>query len=426
VRPIEPGRAPHKSLPAPNPSYGLYLHTPFCASKCGYCDFYSLAPDDRAQPPAMAAALLAALRQLLEQEPWRGRPVHSLYVGGGTPSLLPASFFNALLGPRATLRKRLLPGAEITVEMNPESVRPAWLARLAALGVTRASLGVQSFDPARLAFLERTHSPGQAARALGWIRASGIPALGLDLIYQLPGQTARELDAELEQALAFAPEHISAYGLGIEPGTALEARRRRGELRPLDGERAARLYLRLSRALRRAGYLHYEVSSFARPGHAARHNSSYWWEGDVLAVGPSAVSAWTEGGRRRRRRFPADWRAFLAACRAGGLPEWPEEALDRDAAWLEALALGLRWRGGVDLERLAARFGAERVAALREKARRLGPRGPRERSARGTRRTLGRFFGTRGLPEPPRATGAALALAPEQWLLLDEVLLRLA
>ena len=405
-------------------SFGLYLHAPFCTVKCGYCDFYSLPAEDAGQVSRAGDSLLAVLPRLLEEAPWRGRRVHSVYVGGGTPSLLPEAFFQALLAD-SPLRRLLLPDAEITVEMNPESVRPDWLARLAAQGVTRASLGVQSFDEGRLAFLDRAHRPGQALQALAWVRASGIPGLGLDLIYQLPGQDEAGLDADLEQALAFRPEHVSAYGLGYEPGTPLGAKRRLGQVVPLDEERAARLYLRLSRALRRAGYLHYEVSNFARPGHGARHNASYWWEGDVLAVGPSAVSAWTEAGRRRRRRFAADWRAFASSGEDGRRPAWPEEDLDTRAAWLEALSVGLRWSGGLDLGALEARFGEAAVADLRGRVARLSSRGPVLQTARGRRQGLARLFGAAGRPLPPPTIGPVLRLPPERWLLLDEILLRL-
>jgi len=403
-------------------SFGLYLHTPFCAVKCGYCDFYSVVPDPPDQAGRVGQVLLQAAARLLEQPPWRGRAIHSVYVGGGTPSLLPATFFRGLLG-QGPVAERRLPGAEITVEMNPESVRRPWLDALARLGVGRASLGVQSFRPEALRLLDRLHTPGQAARARRAVGEAGIPSCGLDLIYQLPGQTAAGLDEELDRLLELEPDHVSAYGLGWEPGTRLEARRRAGELAPLEAERAAPLYLRLSRTLRRAGYQQYEVSNFARPGHAARHNSSYWWEGDVLAVGPSAVSAWTEGGRRHRRRFAADWRTFLAGCGEGGLPAWPEEALGEEEAWLEALYVGLRWRGGLDLERLAERFGAQRVAALRARAERLGLALV---SARGRNRALATLF-PRGAPgNPPPAAGELLRLRPGQWLLLDEWLLRLA
>jgi len=403
-------------------SFGLYLHSPFCAVKCGYCDFYSLPVAHRGDLSRAAASLLSVTRRLLEEPPWAGREIATVYVGGGTPSLLPASFFRRLLGRRGLLRGRLSRGAEITVEMNPESVRAPWLAALAALGVTRASLGVQSFSPGRLRLLDRVHTPGQAARTAAAVRASGIPDLGLDLITQLPGQTEAELDEELAALLALAPEHISAYGLGVEPGTPLEARRRAGAIRPLDDARASRLYLRLSRVLRRAGYLHYEVSNFARPGRGARHNTRYWLEEDVLAVGPSAVTSWREGGRLRRRRFPADWAGFAAAAEEGVRPDWPEELLDEDAAWLEALFVGLRWEGGLDLEELAARFGRARVERLEARASALGRHGPARVAATARRRAERLLFGE----EARRPAGGALRLRPEQWRLLDEIVVRLA
>ena len=174
-------------------SFGLYLHTPFCAVKCGYCDFYSVVPDSPGEAGRVGRALLEATARLLEHAPWRGRAIHSVYVGGGTPSLLPAAFFRDLL-ERGPVAGRLLPGAEITVEMNPESVRRPWLDALARLGVGRASLGVQSFQPEALRLLDRLHTPGQAARARRAVREAGIPSCGLDLIYQLPGQTAAQLD----------------------------------------------------------------------------------------------------------------------------------------------------------------------------------------------------------------------------------------
>jgi len=401
--------------------FGLYLHTPFCAVKCGYCDFYSLPPDDAGDVGRVGRALLSATESLLREGPWAGRGIHTLYVGGGTPSLLPQSFFRRLL--KGPVGDRLLPGAEITVEMNPESVRRRWLDALAALGVTRASVGVQSFQTRHLRFLDRAHSPGQASRVVHALRQSGIPAVGLDLIYQLPGQSRLSLMRDVQALLDLAPDHISAYGLGWEPGTRLEARRRAGECAPQDADQAARHFLHLSRTLRQAGYVHYEVSNFARPGQGARHNVSYWWEGDVLAVGPSAVSAWTEGGRRRRHRFPADWRGFLLAVEEGVRPHWPAEDLGEDEAWLEALYVGLRWLGGVDVQRLRQRFGQERVQALLERVKQLG--GPCVEGARAHRRRVAELMGRSGPALPPPAQGEVLRLPPEQWLLLDEWLLRL-
>ena len=402
-------------------SFGLYLHTPFCTVKCGYCDFYSLPPEQSKDVGRVGRALLQEAERLAQEEPWQGRAIHSLYVGGGTPSLLPLSFFRRLLeGP---LGRRLVPGAEITVEMNPESVRAPWVKGLAALGVNRASVGVQSFQPRHLRVLDRAHTPGQAGRVMSLLRQVGFPACGLDLIYQLPGQTVEELDRDLDALLKLSPEHISAYGLGWEPGTRLEARRKAGECAPIPPDEAARLFLHLSRRLRQAGYLHYEVSNFALPGQGARHNVSYWWEGDVLAVGPSAVSAWTGDGGRVRRRFPADWRLFLAAVEEGRSAPWPEDPLDEEAAWLEALYLGLRWRGGVDLLALEARFGAARVQALRERVLRLGP--GLLAGAPGRNGALSRLMGKHPAAAPPRALGDVLRLKPEQWLLLDEWLLRL-
>lgn len=418
------GTRPSAGGGASRPS-GLYLHLPWCRIKCGYCDFYSLPTDDDALVERTGRALLADAGRVLAAEPGTG--LDSVYVGGGTPSLLPAGFYRQLLDPRSATGERLRPGAEVTVEMNPETVRPGWLPALAEAGVTRASLGLQSFAPERLAFLERVHSAGTARRVAREVREAGIPGLGLDLIYQLPGQTPTELERELDQLLELEPDHVSAYGLGWEPGTRLEARWKRGEAAPLDPDLAAELYLALSERLRGAGYLHYEVSNFARPGAAGRHNSRYWQGGETLAAGPGAVGNRAldddEAGRPhrpRRWKRAADWRAWLAAVEAQGDPPQSVDDPDEEGRLLERIFLGLRWSGGLSLDGLRAEFGAARCETVLKRAAREPLASAFERG-RAQQATLERLFG-RPMPAP---AGRTLRLAPQDWLLLDECVVEL-
>ena len=384
--------------------FGLYLHFPWCAGKCAYCDFYSMAAPDPALHLRTGRALLTETRRRLAEDPWAGGGLRSLYVGGGTPSLLPVGFFEELA---ADLVPRWVKGAELTVEMNPESLDPLLAYRLVESGFTRASLGAQSFEPERLALLGRRHSPTQTRRAVQYLREAGIPALGLDLITQTPGQTAIELERELQVLLELQPEHVSAYGLSWESGTPLSRRRDGGDLEELSQEAAAELYLHTSRRLRKEGYLHYEVSNFCRPGRASLHNTSYWEGRSVLGVGPGAVSTLFSAtrGARRWKTLP-DWRAFLDAVEGGDSPPSEEDLPDREARLLERVYLGLRWCGGLSPACLEEEFGRRRIDRLRRRA--AGP-GLAERFARGAR------------GEAPDAW----RLDPEDWLLLDEIAVEL-
>lgn len=416
-----------RAAPSTDGASGLYLHLPWCRIKCGYCDFYSLPTEDGALVERTGRALLADAAAVLAAEP--GLRLDTVYVGGGTPSLLPAEFFRALLDPAGPVGERLVPGAEVTVEMNPETVRPGWLPALAEAGVTRASLGLQSFAPERLAFLERAHTAGTARRVAREVREAGLPGLGLDLIYQLPGQTPAELEREIEQLLELEADHVSAYGLGWEPGTRLEARWKRGEAAPLDGDLAAELFSLLSERLRAAGWLHYEVSNFARPGAGGRHNSRYWQGGETLAAGPGAVGNRAAGdpaagspGRPRRWKRAADWRRWLDAVEAGEAPPLSLDEPDAEGRLLERAFLGLRWAGGLPLAALRREFGDARAERLLERAGRGPLAAALERGAGpGPRDTLRRLFA-----EPPiEDGGGALRLTPEDWLLLDEIVVEL-
>ena len=334
----------------------LYLHFPFCARKCAYCDFNSHVPEEGERE-----TYLRALRQ--EAEAWaqkaEGRPVRSVYFGGGTPTLYPAADLAALLD---FLRDHcaLAAEAEITCEANPGTVDEAYLRELFQGGVNRLSLGVQSFREAELRLLGRIHSAEEAREAVGASRAAGYENLSLDLIAGLPGQTVADWDESLAAALALEPEHLSCYGLSIPLGTALAERLDRGEIEPLDEEAGAAIWERTDAVLTAAGYEHYEVSNFERPGFQCAHNLTYWRGGEYLGFGVNAASYW-QGRRWSNLAEVAEYAARLAA----GEPVAEEaESLPPAERLGERLMLALRLAEGADLGALRAEFGEAALAAL--------------------------------------------------------------
>jgi oxygen-independent coproporphyrinogen-3 oxidase len=336
---------------------GVYLHIPFCASRCSYCDFATLAG-----VPERIGPYLATLRQ--EVETWcrrraRRERADTVFFGGGTPSLLPASEVERLL---ETLRRSLeiLPGAEITLEANPESLTQAKVEAYRGAGVTRISLGVQSFRDATLKSLERAHDAAQARLAFRLAREAGL-AVSLDLIFGLPGQGLEDWREDLEEALELAPEHLSTYLLETDHETPLARDLAEGRVEAPDPDLAAR-QLRLARSLfSRAGYRHYEISNYARPGHASRHNLKYWSDRPFVGFGLSAAS-YLEGERRANLRDLDPYLEDVREGRVGGRllePYRPERRLQ------EALFTGLRRLSGVSLRRLARRYGERRLARHR-------------------------------------------------------------
>lgn len=328
---------------------GLYVHLPFCPSRCPYCDFYT-EPFDPGRHTRLAPALLRHLALIAPRA--GGRPLASVYLGGGTPSMLPAREIAGLL---AAVKKTLglEPGAEVTMEANPGTLSPGKLAILARAGVNRLSLGVQSLAPAMLAALGRRHGAGSAARALAWARRAGIQSASLDLIYGLPGQDRAAAQRDIEKALALSPDHISLYELTLAPHTEFGRRFRRGRP-PLPGEGLMAKMERDARALlTEAGYRRYEVSNFARDGHQCRHNLSTWRGGDYLALGPGAH------GHLDGLRFSwlADANAYARAIESGREPFNLHERLSGPDRARELFMLGLRTAAGVDLKRAAALWG---------------------------------------------------------------------
>ncbi len=320
---------------------GLYLHVPFCRTKCRYCDFYSVC-----RPEAMATWQQGVMTEISRrrEEGW-GPACDTLYLGGGTPSLLPAELLAPIL---EQLRQAftLTPEAEITLEANPDDVTPENLRLWQELGVNRLSLGVQSLAEEELRFLGRRHTAAQAVRALELARRHERLALSVDLIYALPGQGEARWLATLERVLAWQPEHLSCYQLTAAPQTPLGRQVSRGELVLPGEEEQRRLFLATSRFLTDRGYLHYEVSNFAwGEKHCCRHNCKYWLRQPYLGLGPAAHSF--DG----RRRFwnAASLARYLELLAAGRLPEAGAEVLTEDQAYLEVLSLGLRIREGISL-----------------------------------------------------------------------------
>lgn len=330
--------------------FGLYLHIPFCLSRCGYCDFNTYLHDpDLAR--AYGEALCAEIAAWGERPEVRGRPAATVFLGGGTPSLLsPGGVARILRSLRSAFH--LAPGAEVTLEANPGTVDRAKLAGFRAAGVNRVSFGVQAFQDRLLRVAGRDHTAEDARRAVGDARAAGVTNLNLDLIFAIPGQTVDDWAASLDEAVALAPEHVSAYGLTYEEGTPFHRDRGAGRLRPVDEETEAAMFdLGIAR-LTAAGYEQYEISNFARPGRRCAHNQIYWRREDYLGLGAGAHSCL--GGRRTfNRRLP---QAYIAAIRGTGSAEAGAEEPTPRQRLGEALVLGLRLREGVDLEALAAGF----------------------------------------------------------------------
>jgi putative oxygen-independent coproporphyrinogen III oxidase len=330
----------------------LYVHWPFCVSKCPYCDFNSHVRSAIDQDQWREALLsdLAHEAQLLP-----GRRLTSIFFGGGTPSLMEPATVAALI---AAAREHW-PAAddlEITLEANPNSVEAARFADLAAAGVNRLSLGLQSFDDRSLAFLGRAHSAREGLDALA-IAQEQFARVSFDLIYALPGDTEAAWSATLDRALTLGTGHLSLYQLTIEPGTRFAALEAAGQLDALDADRAAELFELTAERTAAAGIRAYEISNHARPGDESRHNLTYWRYGDYAGVGPGAHGR-RLGSRTVRHRKPEN---FLAALTRNGHGIAEEEPLTAVEAADEALVMGLRLAEGIDATALAERFGLKSI-----------------------------------------------------------------
>jgi putative oxygen-independent coproporphyrinogen III oxidase len=331
---------------------GIYLHIPFCGRKCGYCDFYSI--DERSGDVRSFAVLLgreiASSRFRLSGD---GRPADTVFFGGGTPSLLLPSEIRSLLDAVRSVFS-LADGAEVTLEANPGTLTAAKLGGIREAGVNRISIGVQSFADSELRMLGRSHTAAQSAEAVRLSRAAGFDNIGLDLLFGVPGQTEDSLRHSLEKAVSLGPEHVSAYGLTVHEGTPFGERVRRGEVRMPGEEETAEAFLLVSSVLTGAGYEHYEVSNYAKPGGRCRHNEGYWTHEPYAGFGPSAHSF---TGSVRMWNV-SDLAEYAERIRAGLSPEAGRETIDAEKRRIESVGLGLRRSEGVPLDLCRPRSGA--------------------------------------------------------------------
>lgn len=335
----------------------LYIHWPFCAKKCPYCDFNSHVRDG-VDVAAWQAALIADMRA--EAVFVGGETLTSIFFGGGTPSLMPPALVAALLAEAERLWG--FDGAiEITLEANPSSVEAASFAGLATAGVNRVSLGVQSMDDAELRFLGRLHGADEALRAIATAQAH-FARVSFDLIYALPGHTPELWEERLTRALGFGTGHLSLYQLTIEPGTRFASDVRRGRLTPLGDDEAAELFDLTQALTQAAGLPAYETSNHARPGEESRHNLVYWRYQDYAGIGPGAHGR-RGGVATVRHKKPENYLAAVER-QGDGIAEARTLAITEQAA--EALLMGLRLTEGVDLAGLSARFGLPRAELIDE------------------------------------------------------------
>lgn len=341
-------------------TFSVYAHVPFCITRCGYCDFNTYTASELGADVRRDTWIDAALTELRLARRVLGSadvPVSTIFFGGGTPTLLSADDLTAFV---AGVRDEfgLLPGAEVTVEANPETVTPELAEGLLAGGITRVSMGMQSAVPHVLATLDRTHRPESVGQAMRTLRAAGFEQVSVDLIYGTPGESLDDWRESVHAALALAPNHISAYSLTIEPGTKLHAHVRRGEVPATDEDDLAAKYEIADDLLSDAGFEWYEVSNWATDSAArSRHNLAYWSGGDWWGVGPGAHSH-VGGTRWWNVKHPAAWQQAL---QRGESPAAAREVLDADSQQLERILLGIRISDGLPVADIAP---SERAAIV--------------------------------------------------------------
>ena len=324
---------------------GIYLHIPFCAARCVYCAFYSTTMASLRHRYVNALCREMTLRPLQDS-------VSTVYLGGGTPSQLSPQELVLLFQGLREAYGSFGPEVEVTMECNPEDLTPEYCDALALLPVNRVSMGVQTFDNKRLRFLRRRHNGEQVGKAMRLLRSVGIHNVSIDLMFGFPSQTLAEWEADLAQAIALAPEHISAYNLTYEESTPLYAMLRRGEIEELDDELSRAMYESLIDRLVDAGYEHYEISNFALPGYHSRHNSAYWHEVPYVGLGAAAHSYDIE----TRSWNVANIMDYVQAVECGKLP-CEIEPLDLSTRYNDLVTTALRTSEGIDLAQLRQRYG---------------------------------------------------------------------
>jgi oxygen-independent coproporphyrinogen-3 oxidase len=349
---------------------GLYVHIPFCEHKCIYCDFYSIAPQDASRSTdELIGRFLASLRTeiaLRAQEERFRVPYETIFFGGGTPSLLSPSSIEQVLTLLAD-SFRIENGAEITLETNPGTVDLSKLRAFRSAGVNRLSVGVQSFHDDELRFLSRIHSAREAKECLRDACKAGFDNVSLDLIFALPQQTKERWVSNLRQAVELGPKHLSCYSLIVEPNTPLWRMVESRQVSLLDVEEDARLYEHTMEYLAACGYEQYEVSNFARPGYASRHNTNYWNHTNYLGFGPSAHSFWSSsafGSDARRWWNIANVAGYSERLERGSMPVAGEEQLTIEQLVREEILLGLR-SDGIDVAGFRKRYDRDLLVSRR-------------------------------------------------------------
>ena len=349
--------------------FGLYLHTPFCCSKCPYCDFFSIVPKEKQEVDAYPDLLLQELQQAAGK--WQG-PLTSIFFGGGTPSLLPAKGIKEILdSARATFG--FAAEIEISLEANPGTVTLPYLVALRRAGINRLSLGVQALNDADLARLGRVHSRQDSLDAIAAARTAGFDNLSLDLIYSRPDQDLGQLRGEIAQLVELQPQHLSCYGLTVEEGTPFAQREEDGTLTLPGEDAAAAAYLCVHEELTKAGFGHYEISNFARPGFECRHNLGYWRRQPYLGLGAGAHSL-CGNGWGERLSVPPDLDLYRQRLAAGAATAETIEICDQQLAMAETLYLGLRTAEGVIDTAFSQRFGRSIAEVFPTAIKRCGER----------------------------------------------------
>jgi putative oxygen-independent coproporphyrinogen III oxidase len=332
-------------------AFGVYVHVPFCTVRCGYCDFNTYTADELGEGATRASYADTAISEIARDGHGVGRrPVETVFFGGGTPTQLPATDLVRILHA-IDETYGLADDVEVTTEANPDSVTPESLATLRAGGFTRISFGVQSAMPHVLATLDRTHDPANVPQAVRWAREAGFEHLSVDLIYGTPGESMDDWRTSVEQAIALGPDHVSAYALIVEQGTAFARKVRRGEVVMPDDDETADKYLLIDDLLMAAGFGWYELSNWARGESAqCRHNVLYWRSDDWAGIGPGAHSH-VAGERWWNVKHPAAYAQRLAA---GESPRHDGESVDAAMARVERVMLETRLRSGLGLDALDA------------------------------------------------------------------------
>ncbi len=341
----------------------LYLHVPFCKQACHYCDFHFSLNLNKKEEMVQA--------MLLEMEAWASRlkldSLQSIYFGGGTPSLLGPQAIAVLLN-RAKQLFALAPDPEISLEANPDDLIRHPPLRWKEIGINRFSIGVQSFNDKFLGKLNRSHNAEQAQNAIAFAAAAGFEKCSLDLMFGLPGQTLQDWKQDLEKAMSLPLNHLSIYGLTIEPKTVFHQKLRLGSLDLPADEEAADFFRTAHHTLQKAGFEHYEVSNYAKPGHRSRHNSHYWSGGNYLGIGPSAHS-YLNGTRYHN---PASNGRYMQSLQRGQLPA-QMESLNQAEAWNEMLMTALRQKEGLTKEKVATLFGTDAWKMLQHQLLKFPP-----------------------------------------------------